>query len=246
MRTVVRPTGAQRFAARARRRRLLRLVRAFAILFALAAAGALVWLVGWSTVLAVEEVRVEGASARLEEQVIDAAEVPLGRPLARLDTKAVAERVDALPDVGEVEVRRSWPNAVTIEVSPRVPAAAVVDGDTWWNVDKEGVMFAPSTTQPDGVPVLDAPVDDEESATRAAGVEVVTSLPTELRDLVASVEADSEADIRLTLTDGASVRWGTSTRNEDKAAVLIALIADQDEVPSVFDVSAPDHPAVRP
>lgn len=246
MRTAARPTSAERFAARARRQRLRRLARAFALLLGMAAIVAVVWLVGWSAVLAVEEVRVEGAPATLEGQVIEVAAVPMGRPLARLDTRAVAERVGEIPDVGGVEVHRSWPSAVTIEVAPRVPAAVIADDDTWWRVDAAGVVFAPSTTKPEALPVLAASVDEDDTATRAAGVAVLTSLPAGLRDLVTSAEADSEADIRLTLTDGAIVRWGTSERNDDKAAVLIALIADQDEPPTVYDVSAPDHPAVQP
>jgi cell division protein FtsQ len=175
-----------------------------------------------------------------------AAQAPIGVPLARVDTDAVAQRVRVLADVAKVEVHRSWPHTLTIEVTPRVPAAVINVRESWWNVDRDGVLFGTSTTQPASLPVLEAPTDKADTATRAAGVAVLTALPAAVTELIQTVEAKSEADIELTLTDGAVVHWGTADRTQRKAEVLLALIETQTQPPTGYDVSAPDRPAITP
>jgi cell division protein FtsQ len=91
--------------------------------------------------------------------------------------------------------------------------------------------------------VLDAPVADGAEATRAAGVAVLTSLPAALNELVATVSAQSEADVRLGLTSGATVLWGDATMGDRKTDVLLALLR---EGATTYDVSAPERPAITP
>ncbi|WP_116948419.1 cell division protein FtsQ/DivIB [Jiangella endophytica] len=244
-----RSPSAQLFAARARRQRLRRLLGVLLALLGVAVVSGLVWLVGWSSVLSVKSVSVEGVPSSLSDEVLSLAEAPVGTPLARVDTDAVAERVAELPEAASVEVRRSWPSTLTIDVTPRVPVAAVSVDGSWWSVDETGALFGAADSRPDGLPVLSAPGDDSASdvddAVRAAGVTVLTGLPDSLYDLVDTVEARSEADIRLELSDGALVRWGTADDIDRKAEVLLALIDSQEEPPSSYDVSAPEHPAVN-
>lgn len=241
-----RSADARVFAARARRRRLRRAMAVIALAGAVAAMSFAGWLIGWSGVLALDEVSVEGAEEALADEVRTIAAAPLGTPLVRVDTSAVAERVRGLPEVADVEVGRSWPNTLTIAVTPRIGAAAIRRGDRWWQVDESGVMFGEAAAQPESLPLLDAPADENSGAVRAAGVAVLTGLPAEVEALVEGVQAESEADIRLLLADDVVVKWGTADRIGDKAEVLLALMAAQDEAPAVYDVSAPEHPAVTP
>ncbi|SDU75873.1 cell division protein FtsQ/DivIB [Jiangella alkaliphila] len=245
-----RSPSAQLFAARARRQRLRRLFGVLLALLVLAVVSGLVWLVGWSSVLSVKSVSVEGVPSSLTDEVLSLAEAPVGTPLARVDTDAIADRVADLPEAASVDVRRSWPTTLTIDVTPREPVAAVSADGSWWSVDDTGALFGASDSRPDGLPVLTAAGDDSSSdvddAVRAAGVTVLTGLPASLYELVDTVEARSEADVRLGLADGAEVRWGTADDIDRKAEVLLALIAAQEEPPSSYDVSAPEHPAVNP
>ncbi|WP_205855753.1 cell division protein FtsQ/DivIB, partial [Phytoactinopolyspora endophytica] len=184
------------------------------------------------------------------DEVVETAEVPIGVPLIQVDTDEVADRVRALPDVGDVEIRRSWPQTLTIDVQPREALAVIRDGGTWWSVDSSGVLFDRADAPADGVPELDAPTEESAELARATGVAVLTGLPSSIEELVDSVEVESAADVRLTLSDGVTVRWGTAERGEDKARVLLALMEQRQEddadPPETYDVSAPDHPAVVP
>ncbi|MGH8776772.1 MAG: cell division protein FtsQ/DivIB, partial [Jiangellaceae bacterium] len=213
-----------------------------AVLVAAAVAGA-AWLVGWSDLMALEAVRVEGATGSLADEVSAAADAPVGTPLVRIDTDAVGSRVGALAEIADVSVGRSWPRSLVVTVTPRVAAAAVPDDGSWWSVDGSGVLFELVDERPEGLPVLSAPVDEDAAVVRAAGVTVLTGLPPAVGDLVETVTAESEADVRLELADGATVLWGGAQDVERKAQVLIALIAQQ--VADVYDLSAPERPAVR-
>src|SRR5512140_2317662 len=99
--------SAQRFGAQSRTRRTRRwaVVAALVVLAALA-----VWVVWFSPLLTVREVRVLGAVEVSADSVRQAAAVPVGVPLARVDAAGIAERVGALPRVASVEVRRGWPD----------------------------------------------------------------------------------------------------------------------------------------
>lgn len=241
--TTRRPATSVRFTARSRRRRLRGLLYGFLAVLVIVAAGAAIWLVGWSDVTRLETVRVDGAGGPLAEQVSSAADASVGEQLIRVDTDAIATRVSELPELASISVHRSWPRTLVVSVTKRVPAAAIRDDGSWWEVDASGVLFGRADDRPAALPVLEAPADAETADTRAAGVTVLTGLPGQIRDLVETVSARTPADVRLKLSTGAMVNWGGPDDGAEKAAVLLTLLAED---ASSYDVSAPTRPAITP
>lgn len=221
-----------RFTEPTRRRRFRRwLVGAGAVLL-----GALaVWVVWFSPVLSVREVRVLGAVNVSSASVLQAAAVPAGMPLARVDVGGVTSRVSALPRVASVEVRRGWPNVLVIVVVERTPIAVVPDGSAFAFLDATGTSFGSVARTPRGLPVVKATTED---ALRSAAA-VVAALPAGLRSAVSTVTAATHDDIVLTLVTGPTVRWGSAEQSDRKAAVLAALLKVK---AASYDVSAPDLP----
>lgn len=239
---VVSGSSARRFAARNRRRRAGRLLLWTGAVLAVAALGGAVWAVGWSDLAVVEDVRVEGAPDGLAAEIRTAAGAPIGTPLARVDTGAMAERVAAVPAVAGVDVDRAWPSTLVVRVSPREPLALLRTADGDRAVDRTGAVFVP--VEPvEGLPRLEAPGEDEAATARGAAVGVLSGLPAELAARVAAVRATTDADVELVLDDGSSVRWGAPDRTARKAEVLAALLTQQ---AAAYDVSAPERPTVRP
>jgi cell division protein FtsQ len=232
-----------RLAAASRRRRLRRVLYGFVAALAVVVTGGLAWLVAWSEVTELETVRIDGADGTLAERVSAAAEAPHGEQLIWIDTDAVSARVSQLAELASVSVHRSWPRTLVISVRQRTAAAAVRDDGSWWLVDGSGVMFGRTEDRPDDLPVLDAPGGDEAATTRAAGVAVLTSLPSQVHELVVKASAYSAADVRLELRSGATVLWGGPSGAAEKAAVLLALLGED---ASTYDVSAPSRPAITP
>ncbi len=223
----------------ARRRRRLRI--ALIVLAGLAAV-AVVWLVWFSSVLAVKQVRVVSLDGEpvdsVAAEVLDAAAVRVGTPLALVDADAAQAAVASLPWVAAVDVRRGWPNEVVVAVAPRVAVARVVasgvSAEAAEAVDASGVVFSPVAPLAKGLPRVEASGDG-----LVASVAVLASLPADLTRRVVRVSAQSLDDVELTLRSGDTVRWGSADDPELKATVLNALMKRKADM---YDVSAPGLP----
>jgi len=195
----------------------------------------------------VQAATVTGVSVPRERLVRAAADTRLGQPLARVDTRGVSERVRALPFVDHVEVSRSWPSTLRIDVTVRQPAATVapagqVPGGRYQVVDRSGVLFASSTAPLRGKPVLAVSLDPARRPALRAALTVVASLPPDLRARVGVVTASTPDDVRFRL-GSATVVWGGTGDSRRKAAVLAAL--RRSEPATVYDLSSPDTPVLR-
>ena len=84
------------------------------------------WFLANSSLFALRYVTVEGTSRLTVAQVLDAAHVQQGSSLVRLDTGAIARRVDALAPVRRALVTRNWPHGLVIRVTERTPAAVAI------------------------------------------------------------------------------------------------------------------------
>ena len=90
-------------------------------------------------------------------------------------------------------------------------------------------------------PRIVAVVGPDDPAT-AAAIAVLRDLTDPLRTQVATV-AVAGTQVTLGLVDERSVRWGDPDRSADKVAVLGPLLGQPG---TVYDVSSPDLPTVRP
>lgn len=227
--------SAQRFGAAERTRR----TRRWAVLVALVVVlGVGVWAVWFSPLLTVREVRVLGAVEVSADSVRSAAAVPVGVPLARVDSAGIVERVGALPRVASVEVRRGWPDVLVVVVTERVPLAVTRDGSAYTYLDASGARFGTLAARPRGLPLVTAASDPA----LASALGVCAALPGTLVPRVSTVTARTRDDVVLTLSDGTTVQWGSPDDSAHKAAVLLALLKVG---ATSYDVSAPDLPTTR-
>lgn len=231
----------RRFARRAWARRWGFWKPALGIVCTLVVLGLGAWVVWWSDVLAVDEVRVTGTSYLDEEAVLAAARVPNGQPLVRLDVDRVESRVEALAPVRAVEVRRELPGTVVIAVSEREAVAVLEIGSEVMGIDAEGVVFREFRRPPKRLPrVRDLAGGDEESRKEAATV--VTSLPADLAKEVRRVDVETIDQITLVLSGDRTVVWGSGENSAQKAAVLAALVQASADA-KTYDVSVPGQPS---
>ncbi len=236
-------SSANRFRERALSNRRRPWRRVLTWLAVLAAAAGLVWVVGWSHLLGVGDVEVSGVSGEEAVAVGELVAVPLGTPLARVDTDAVAARVRERITVAEVSVRRAWPTTLAVEVVPRTAALVVKNPQGALEVvDAEGVAFREVSTAPAGVPLVTA--TGSKGSTREAlqsSLALLDALPADLADSVRAVTVSS-ADL-VTFTLGSrTIVWGSGEDSPRKVAILRALLTTKAKV---IDVSAPDTPVTR-
>ena len=122
------------------------------------------YVVWFSPFLAAEKVSVAGTDVLAPVEVREAAAVPIGRPLARVDLDAIRGRVGAMPEVKSVRVTRAWPHGVAITVTERVAVAVVPRGRGFRGLAPDGVLFRSYDARPPGLPVI----RDEKGADTAA------------------------------------------------------------------------------
>jgi cell division protein FtsQ len=212
--------------------------------FALVAAvAALVYL---SPVFAVRagDIEISGLGGWIDKaEVSEVLGQDVGVPLARLDTGRLAARLEAIAAVESASVSRDWPTGLTVALVPRVAAAAVAAGEDYVLLDAGAAQVARVDQPPDGLPVIDVPLSEDNQRTVKAVLAVAAALPESLASQVATIGAQTEDTVAFTLASGVQVIWGAAGDSAVKAAAVEILLA-QPLVTSI-DVSAPTSPVVR-
>jgi cell division protein FtsQ len=195
------------------------------------------WALLGSSLLVVRHVVVTGNRLVPAAQVRAAAHIRDGQPLARVNTTAVAQRVDRIAAVLSARVTRSWPDTIVITVLERTPQLAVSVAHGYDLVDQHGVTVRWAARKPAGMPLLSAPPAElrGNSAVLAAAV-VLRQLPAELRGQLVSVSAPSAVSVTLHLNSGVTVLWGGSGQAVQKWAELELLFKTHARF---YDVSDP-------
>jgi cell division protein FtsQ len=230
-----RPHGPAR-PARPRRRRKAVLVT----LAAVAMVAVAIWALLGSSLLVVRSVSVTGAGAVPRAEVLRAAGIKPGTPLIRVDTAAVARRVDRITQVQSAQVSRDWPDIVVIMIRQRTPVFAVASGGGFALVDKFGVVVSHAASRPPGTVLFDTAADPSSlRGNRAvqAAVTVLHELPPRIRRQVRAVAAPSPDAVTLDLRQGVTVLWGGTDRAAAKAAELVILMRTR---ASFYNLSDPN------
>src|SRR5215472_642801 len=162
-------------------------------------------------------------------------------PLVRINTAAVARRVEGITQVQSARVSRHWPDAVVITVQERTPALAVASGRGYVLIDKFGVAVSRVARRPPSMVVLSWPPSPAPSSLRGspavlAAVTVLHQLPPRIIALVRSLAAPSASTVTLDLRGGITVQWGGTDRSTAKAAELAILMRTK---ATYYDLSDP-------
>ncbi|MEV4147880.1 FtsQ-type POTRA domain-containing protein [Amycolatopsis sp. NPDC049691] len=239
-----RRTRVARTAPRNRPNRRAEIRRRWVALLSVLTVIALVYLLFFSSMLGAQEVSVSGSRTVPADAIRAVAAVPMDKPMLRLSTDEIRDRVAAMPGIATVEVSRSWPNTVEITVTERT-AIAFFDsgpgGDGVHLVDGGGVVFKTVPSRPAGLPELKLPkVSADDPVTRAVTA-VLGVIPEQLLKQVTTATAKTPASVEFTLSSGKIVRWGTAEQTDRKAKVLAALLTQEGKV---YDVAAPELPTI--
>ncbi len=237
-----------------RPRRLVRAVGfAGGALLVLALQGAAVaWLLTTPR-FAIRAVDVRGASRVPVQRILDAAGIPAGANLWRLDPSSVIARVQALPEIRRAELIRDLPDRVTILVEERRPFTLVHGKRLHW-LDEEGRLLSEESravTSP--APVITGLTEEEvvqmrtaPTAKARAAIALIRALLRSGSPLAAEI---SEIDMGrregpvLYTVDGIEVRLGTEEWEERLARLegVLAQVARQGTAVSAIDLRFRDQ-----
>ncbi|MBE2997353.1 FtsQ-type POTRA domain-containing protein [Nocardiopsis sp. HNM0947] len=204
------------------------------------------WVLLGSRLLVVRDVSVEGLERVPEQEAVQAAGVDTGTPLIRVDLGAAEGRVADLDLVEEVEVARSWPATLRVEVTERQPVLAVRVGEGYRLIDGDGVRIEDSDARPGAQPLVRVTGEVEGNAGVRAASDIVETAPDSLLAQMQLIDASEGGEITVQLADGSTVEWGDASDTEDKSDVLRVLMGEHPpQDGQVYDVSNPDLAIVK-
>lgn len=185
------------------------------------------WALLGSSFFVVRSVRVSGSAPLRRAAVLAASGLRMGTPLIRVDTAAVARKLERITQVQSAWVTTSWPDTVVIRIKRRTAVLAIAAHGGFERIDRYGVVLGWSSARPGGLVLLAPPAGSAATlrgneAVWAAGT-VVGRLPGWLRDRVTAARV-AAGTVTLLLRGGDTVTWGGPGRPDEKAAELVILL----------------------
>ena len=231
----------RRFTKRSRRRRITWAVVVGAVLALVAVIG----VGAYSPLMALRDVRVEGAQRIPAADVQAAFADVMGTPLPLIDSGDVQAALARFPLIETYVTETIPPGTLVVRIVERTPVGVIDTGSGLELVDAAGVVIDRPEEVPAGQPLIEVDGGTADEGFRAVA-SVVRSLPAEVRGQLTRATAATADDVRLELAAGASVVWGSAEDSVLKADVLadLMLAAPPDTV-SLYDVSAPTSPVTE-
>ncbi|MGR0320455.1 FtsQ-type POTRA domain-containing protein [Agromyces sp. ZXT2-3] len=228
----------RRFTKRSRLRRAT-WITVLASVVGLAAAAV---AIAYSPLMALREVRVEGASRIAAAEVRAAFADRVGTPLPLIAPDEVQRALSQFPLIETYSTETVPPGTLVVRIVERTPVGVIDTSGGLVSVDAAGVVVERLDAQPDELPMIEVEGGVDDPAFLAAG-RALRSLPADLRGAISTASAASSDDVRFELESGATVIWGSPDEAALKTSVLQDLMAavPPDQV-GRYDVSAPLNP----
>ena len=204
--------------------------------------GAAAWVLLGSSVFGVAQVQVQGISRVGQAEVVDAADIRRGTPLARVDTAAVAARVASIPAVAR---RRGAPR-LAAQRDHRGARAGAGSGAQARLGLRAGRPHR-CGVRPGGHAAEGTAAGERAGQRRAAGAarragRARRRTADDPRPGAPRCARRAPRRSPLQLTRGRTVVWGDPGLGPRKGAVLAVLLSRKARV---YDVSVPDAPTTR-
>ena len=217
------------------------------VLSATLALGSLAYVLGWSPLLIVEKITVTGTPTKeSSERIRKIIDVSPGMKMARINPRAVENRITQFPWVESAGISRHWISGeVTIAVVARKPIALYNSSEsvTTW-IDSAGKIFALPGGSSEKLPrVTGARPEDGLKA-----IELFTQLPLNFRNRVVYISAQRSENYLIVFQEKKreiELLWGDSKDVDLKIAVIEKLLQlPENKKISMIDLTAPHAPIV--
>jgi hypothetical protein len=216
----------------------------------------LAYVLGWSSLLTVKEVKITGTQSITEiNSELASRELSLaaGMRLARVDVRGIKSTLSNLDWLDSYSVARNWFSGkveLTVIEKTGVAKALSQNGSTLY-FDEKGELFKPVSkiqlSQQEKLALVDSEGRASEDLLGVA--KLLKALPTELEFLLSNLKGISVGKsgyLKMrTRIDGRDVKinWGKADLIDQKSRVFMALLElPENKAAHNFDLSIPDSP----
>lgn len=218
------------------------------VLLVLMIFGAGSYLLGWSPILSVKAIEITGAPTKESELAVSRSlEISIGDKLARVDPRAISNRLRSFDWIESSRVSRNWiSRKVSISLRTREAIALYSEpGKPQVALDASGKTFATPTMIKSGLPRVSA--TSVESG--LAAIKLFTELPTGFSKSIERMSALRQDNFLIYgKFSGQDIRiiWGDGKDTDLKVEVIDALLQRvENKNLRMIDVSAPHAPIVK-
>ena len=215
----------------------------FSTVLAILLTTGLAYLLGWSNVLTIKEIRYTGAPTKSSEvSVKNLAKLEIGERLARIEIRKIAGRIQTLPWVDSADLSRNWISGkIIVAITPRLPIATF-NGQL---MDATGKRFE----LPGGYDAKLPSVFAKDPKGGLAAINLFTKLPTEFSTRTSAFTATTPENINFKINEGKRslmVIWGSDIEIDLKLKVYRALVVlpENSEIKKI-DLTEPHAPIVK-
>ncbi len=162
------------------------------------------------------------------------------------DREAIARAVAAYPSVASIEIEPDFPHGMTIRVSERAAAAALVAGNRVVPTAADGTFLPGASAS--GLPrfsVQSLPTGRGLAPGSASAVVAVAGgVPPALRSRIKTIESDRGRGVVVPVENGPELIFGSGDRVAAKWAAATRVLADEKADGAAYiDVRIPERPA---
>ena len=238
----------ERSRSRARRAILLGLLAAIAMVECATGAMTTPWLF-------VRSVSVRGAGSLPDQEAEKAlahARIPERTGILRAPVRGLEQNLSTLPFLAHARVSRSWPDGLTVHLTPREPFAVLLAAGRHWEVDRGGTVIRRGRPTP-RLPLIQIPAGSAATPGHrvadeafADALKIARKLPRMNLPHAAKIVVDPQAHICLNMSGEVLIRLGRAEELDEKLALLEKIYRDRPDVASeisTIDLTAPEHPA---
>lgn len=227
-------------AARLWRRRLI----ALGLLGLVLVAGYYLWLRD-SSLFAVEQVEVKGASTDAEQIGAAVSEAAQGMTTLNIDDEKLRTAVSQFPTVASVKADTTLLHKLTVTVTERPPVARVELGGEAVAVSADAYLLRRLEADTAELPLIEGAEEsgrlDAEGAAQAA---IVGAAPEQLRGVIDSASwSEDRGGVVLVMEDAPELRFGDGSEAERKWRAVAAVLTEPERgSPAYVDVRVPERP----
>ena len=206
------------------------------------------YLLGWSPLLSVRNVEIQGAPTPESKAAISRSlNIDIGEKLARVDPRSISNRLRTFDWIESSDVSRNWISGqITISIKTRTPVALYSEpGKPQVVLDASGNTFATPADISSGLPKVSAKSVDA----GLAAIKVFTSLPVTFSkniDRMSAARLDNYLIYGVFAGQSLRIIWGDGEDTELKVDVIEELLKlEENQNLRMIDVSAPHAPIVK-
>ena len=223
----------------------LRRLLALAVLGLALTAGYFFWLRD-SSLVAVDEVKIQGLTSLTDPDAATALESAAGRMTTlHVELDELGRAVADYPTVKSLSASPSFPNGLEITVVERPPVALA--GESGIPVAADGTLLPEVETGKEPLPAIDVSVGEGGGTLDGTAREQAVVIGAAPEPLGPVIERSTVSDtgIEVNLTNGIVLRFGDAARAEAKWEAAARILADPGLTSVTYvDVRIPDRPAV--